>query len=900
MKRIAVLLAAILIATASSFPAAAEPDESSEVTSSAQSAVSDLEESVSSAGQGEESMQESGDDNQASEQENTTDPPTGGQESTVDTKTSGQESAADSKTSGQESAVTPQESTPTNKTTTYRIEEADMSLAVPSEMYVITRKTDKDDPVLSLNRTTKDEVMKSFQENDIYFRAVTRDFSCVVNVTVSETEDTQAIGQLLSLSEENQQSIIDKLLDSDIYTGCTKSTYHGVLFFTFRIMYDNGDTKIQGVQQYTIVNGKNVRITYQTAADSKNDPNRQMFDKVMDSIQFERLESSVPAAEASEAMFDFWSIDIRYVYIGIAGFIGLLSLIVIVSVGRNYRKSKRQLAAKEKDAVPPAKAEETAAAKPAEEEKDIFSDTTKKQPSALSEKTPPPKAKPMTYEDVISARPQVNVSLEHTQPIAPLKPPEGQHSRRASVAATRAGRGDEVVFAQSTEKRRTEIEQISPPTDKATSGEPMMSVTPPRNVSSSTYEQRFGKNKLTPGRPTMKKQPSAMQDEKPSEVSADKPTVKDTKLSGVLLDKPDTDSGKMDVSGDKPVQDNKKPAAFTDKSDTEDKKTSVVSADKTAADKVPVQKKTSGIELDISTSADGSLVIGATKENDGQPMDIEVRDETRLSEEEDKRLEAMGFETARHNEIYNAVSAAKDEKPFVVKPKPRPKRKPTASVPTGKMAESSAQDDTKAAAAAASTEESEVTDMRDLFANDTTSGQQLSDFERNSGIQVERAPTPKRPVVPMQTAFTDIPRLESVNAEEYNRRYDEMKKTMPKNHAYAQRFRTNEPARPSRKEPEPVETEATPAPLQDTAAPSSWEEPVREPAAAPVKQDNGGLFEYYTGYDAPEETPAPLSEPTMEEKPAVGKKKDSMGSRFRRSLGKFFAPDPPFDESDDN
>ena len=875
MKRIAVLLAAILIAAAGALSVSAEPDESGETVSASESAVVASEVTEPSADSTEdstpESTEESAEDSTEESAEDSTQENTG--ESAED---STQQSTQNSKQESKQDSQQASEASADETTTTYQIAEADMSLAVPSEMYVITRDTNKDDPVLALNRTTKDEVMKSFRENDIYFRAVTRDFSCVVNVTINETEDTQAIGQLMSLDEDNQQSIIDKLLDSDIYTDCTKTTYHGVLFFTFRINYDSGDTKIQGIQQYTIVNGKNVRITYQTTANVKDDPNRKMFDQVMDSVQFEKIETA-SEPESSVPLFDMHAIDIRYVYIGIAGFLGLLSLIIIVSAARSYRKANRRPKPDQKDTGASGKSDETPSSEPQEEEKDIFSDTAKKKSSGTSsDEVTLPKAKPMTYEDVISARPQVSQPVEVTQPLdLPPAAKSRRNTRNKPAAPTATDKGEEIVFAVSREKRRTEIEQISPSGDKNGSAEPLMVVTPPEE-SLSSYEKRFGKSKPLQASPLPVTEKTA---------TDNKPTAKDSK--------PATDS-KPAAKDSKPVTDSK-PAADTPspKASTDDQP----SQDTAAKDTAPSAE---GIQLEISTAADGALLIGATKGASGQPMDIEIRDQTRLSEEEDKRLEAMGFETARHNEIYNAVSAEKDRKPFVVKAKPRPNRVPkskTLSPPKiGTKAADAAATHTKADTTTATTEESEVTTMHDLFANDTpTPEQQLSEFERNSGIQVERAPAPKRLVVPMQTPFTDIPRLESVNAEEYNRQYEEMKKTMPKNHAYAQRFRTTESSR-SDKKPAPATPSEEPS-AAPAEAPSPWEEPSPAPqtAAQPPKnsQDNSGLFEYYTGYDEP------AAQPDTTPPPTSGKKKGSVGSRFKRTLGKFFAPDPPFDEEDD-
>ena len=52
-------------------------------------------------------------------------------------------------------------------------------------------------------------------------------------------------------------------------------------------------------------------------------------------------------------------------------------------------------------------------------------------------------------------------------------------------------------------------------------------------------------------------------------------------------------------------------------------------------------------------------------------------------------------------------------------------------------------------------------------------------FERDSGIEFEYGADPE-PVIPRINIFTSIPRLESVNAEEYHKKFEQLKKMPPK------------------------------------------------------------------------------------------------------------------------
>lgn len=61
-------------------------------------------------------------------------------------------------------------------------------------------------------------------------------------------------------------------------------------------------------------------------------------------------------------------------------------------------------------------------------------------------------------------------------------------------------------------------------------------------------------------------------------------------------------------------------------------------------------------------------------------------------------------------------------------------------------------------------------------------------FERDTGIMFQRAKMPEQPFKLKNNQFTNIPRLESVNAEEYNRQFEELIQSMPKNLAYSAKF----------------------------------------------------------------------------------------------------------------
>ena len=850
MKRIAALLAAALLTMTVSLSAAAEPDDNDETVVAASQEIEDNQPEGSSAD--EELPAESTDGDADGNAEGSTDGDAEGstdgdadeastdgaaEENTEGSQETSEKSTADNAASskGAESTVSKASQTPEKpeaKYTSYHIEEGYMNVSIPADMYVITRDTDKDDPVLSANRTTKAEVTKSFQENDIYLRAVTKDFSCVVNVTVSETPDTQSIGNLAALSEDSRRSVADKLLESDIYTSYAQNMYNGVPFLTFAISYQNDNTRIHGWQQYTIVNGRNVRITYQTAADIKNDPNRQMFDQVMESIQFERLEESVEPQKG--VTFNMSDIDIRYVYIAVASFIGMVALMVMIIVGIRYKRAKRkflqeQQAAKNK---PDDKGRKSAPSADDTAVQDIFSDTARKnQPLKPEDKPFMPPPKPMTYEDTISAQPKIRSSVIVPRKSSPAETPDN----------------GEVVFAGGRKKGFEEAEQTAVSEDKAPEADEQQD-------SLSAYEKLFGKPSDT------------------GEATKTPPAAMDSGIAGILGLSGDADGTKDDDKETLSFFDEKaeKPAQMNDEAVSDASDTAVSDSTQTAGTSSPA-------DSDKDTDA-----------KDKKPA-ADTPTETAPAQSTDKAaaVAAVAVSTA-------AVQKMADKE-----------KKPTEAVKKS--------------------ETSEVTSMYQSHPNSRrhqTSGQErpqsteISEFERASGINVERAPAPQRPVVPMQTPFTKIPRLESVSAEAYNQQYEEMKKTMPKNRAYAQRFST-ESGTPSAEEsdsqapeeeqpvppPAPPPPPSRPAPAvrpSPSARTSSTfrrpERPRKEPPRTqsrpqPQQDSSNDAFSYYTGYDQPEGS---QTSPAAEE--VQPRKKDSVGSRLKKSIGKIFMPDPPYDE----
>lgn len=209
-------------------------------------------------------------------------------------------------------------------------------------------------------------------------------------------------------------------------------------------------------------------------------------------------------------------------------------------------------------------------------------------------------------------------------------------------------------------------------------------------------------------------------------------------------------------------------------------------------------------------------------------------------------------------------------------------------------------------------------------------------FERDSGIVFEHAQPSDQPFQLKNNQFTTIPKLESVNAETYNKQFEEMRKAMPKNLAYSGKFGTSDiipPAvssKPSAKSPSPVQPPKPPVtpppvtpkpvapvkpavsskpttPVQATTPvkPTAPAKPVPEKTVSkpvsetpkpkkqsPVKKAEEEKIEFYTGYQ-PEKDP--FSDETYKNQEMLIKdhKKEpeavSFKEKFKRTFKKLFA-----------
>lgn len=896
MKRLSAIIAALLISLTVSIPVYAEPSEAvSDEASAQQSEVSAEEKSETEESKAEESTAE-----ESKTEESTTEESTAEESKTEESKNE-ESTTEESKTEEKEVFKS------------YRIEKAGMDISLPKDMYVVTKDTDPKDPAFEAYKLTKEQMMKNLDEMHVLLKADTKDFVNDITVSVFENKDTKNIGDLSKLSENELQRVIDNLLEQSIYKGCVKSEYNNTVFLTLNVEDKANNTNINGIQQYTVVNGKRVIITFQSFDGKLDDFETALFDGIMQKVKFDGADAK-PSKTVSDNVKEKSDkenagniIDIRYIYMVIAAAIGVISLVIMIAAAKSYKKTKLRLSEGDKgDSEDNDKSEDESKADTDEKDDNTEEKDSEDKPDQEEE------------TDVVTEDQTDNVTDDSDTN-------EAEEIKDINDEAVTVSLIDAYISEEDNKSEKdtsTDKEEYVPEDEKH--DEPETPVEE-NSVIPADYEEQKDEPEETVKTDTA---PVSAEPERYT-----KPSVRNSTTFSNNNEKP-TEQAFTAL-----LDRLKESSTYVDDDESGSKK-------KASSDLNDAEPEAENIELEISKSADGSLIIGALS-GSGKPVDVDIKDSADLKAERIKKMKELGLENPYQNEIYNRRDAAVKDG-FTVKAKDMKADKKTKAN-TG-VSKSKPDVNALAGAAAAvssvstlfgktdNTKADEAVTESAIFAakdNDAVKGVPLkkrtiiikdktadagknkrSDKEmmdRDSDIIYEVAPKPRQEIKPLKSDFTNIPRLENVKADEYNSQYDEMKKSMPKNQAYTQKFnsvqavrtKSQEPVKPNEeKEPEtdevkPVNTEPSTEPVTKTDTEPKEETKPEQTQENNEEMDESEIIKFYTGYDDGTE------DNKYQDKEIVikdHKKKTeslSFGDRIKRSLGRFFSGETPEDEDEE-
>ena len=228
--------------------------------------------------------------------------------------------------------------------TDYAIPEAEMYISFPNDMYVLTRDIDMDSPVLKASGMTKTELIKSFEQTGTYIKATAADFTYEVTVNILKDENTQKIGDISTLTNEDIQTITDNHLAQPMYNkGCSRTVYNNVMYLSFPFEYSEEKTKIAGVQKYTIFKGARIVITFQSYTGEISEDFDDFILSVMERVLYDGVspEPQTSADVSDKKTTDITNLDVRYIYLLLTGVVALIFLMLIITTAMRYKKSKK-------------------------------------------------------------------------------------------------------------------------------------------------------------------------------------------------------------------------------------------------------------------------------------------------------------------------------------------------------------------------------------------------------------------------------------------------------------------------------------------------------------------------------------------------------------------------------
>lgn len=230
----------------------------------------------------------------------------------------------------------------------YYIEEGGMSIEVPTDYYILTRKTAEGDPALVHFGLDLSEVQSIFEEGNTYFDALEENASDEITVSIYPSEEENLIDDYKDMSDYELKEIA-KYITSDVeVNGITiegysiyKQNQTKFIVIDFTKTDEDGEDHNRNYQTY--VNGTEISIEMTSYTGALSDEQKTMIKHVVDSATFDSIsagasdeslntsgESSVQGSSNSNLMMIF------YVLIGVA----VLVLLVYLFLRKSSKKNQ--------------------------------------------------------------------------------------------------------------------------------------------------------------------------------------------------------------------------------------------------------------------------------------------------------------------------------------------------------------------------------------------------------------------------------------------------------------------------------------------------------------------------------------------------------------------------------
>jgi hypothetical protein len=172
-------------------------------------------------------------------------------------------------------------------TNTFKLDELDMSIELPSDFVVFTRDINPNDPNLSTYELTKDSLSSYMTSNNIYLYAWDKDINYDIFITMidSPLKDYNGISDttlstLATGIESEYESAGITYIKSEIYQQSQAK------FLKIYSSQPDGESTIYGLEYHTVYAGKVINVSMQSYSGQITSENEATLKSIVDSVKF--------------------------------------------------------------------------------------------------------------------------------------------------------------------------------------------------------------------------------------------------------------------------------------------------------------------------------------------------------------------------------------------------------------------------------------------------------------------------------------------------------------------------------------------------------------------------------------------------------------------------------------
>lgn len=212
----------------------------------------------------------------------------------------------------------------------YDFPEIEMSVKVPDTLSVITRSTQRDDPVFSALKLDYDSTMTAFHNANIYLCAYDSEGVFQISLTVRRDENSAAVNNYSDLTPAQLNEVLEALAADSTDSPPVQVKRGGNVFFdTKRSTLSEGKT-VYITQMGTVVNGMQIDLSMQKTSEPSTPEEDKLLSNIAGSVTFNTIRRDDGPA------FDWWRL-LLWVFILIV-FVVAISLIY-----RHRNEAKKRL-----------------------------------------------------------------------------------------------------------------------------------------------------------------------------------------------------------------------------------------------------------------------------------------------------------------------------------------------------------------------------------------------------------------------------------------------------------------------------------------------------------------------------------------------------------------------------